>query len=511
MAARETPQRKLIAFPIDLGVYITLVGLLFYGLSRLSLSMFYLPLGSEPEELGLDYARTLANVIGLLIVIPLLIAVLTALIVGIFPLRHFVRTLVTFVFVAALLVLLLPRILFVVMWVLIVGGLSVLFGGAGIVLVLAYLLIYYLTPPIAAAYLIFIFTAQDQERIPKYLPWVSLVGVLAFWLGAAGSGAASAFHLSAITTLLVIESYRPLAVVTVVTELDRFIMRVLASLPDKPTQKKQQGNSFEMRVNALVKAIWTHTIAITVSLIRFLDTYYDSPESVRYRFKALKIRGVVLRKRIGENLRQSLTSRRERLKGRFPRLVRLYFRALAGVLLCVVLVLFLIIPNLCYELGQAVSAGRAYVTLDSPAAGLWKSLLAFPLRAEPAQVQLLSNPEPPALNDRTTTRSALELSSMPTCATYLGTSNGVVVFHVSSPDQLSGGTLRFPVESIAFKTGEQARKACAGEARPSALRHYVTSWAAQKRAHYFNVVSQWYREALNHEWVEWPQTWSEED
>jgi hypothetical protein len=74
-----------------LPLYVTLVGIFVYGFSRLALSAFYVPLGTTPEEVGLNYATTLASITGLLVILIGVVAALSILLAMLIPiLRLFI-------------------------------------------------------------------------------------------------------------------------------------------------------------------------------------------------------------------------------------------------------------------------------------------------------------------------------------------------------------------------------------------------------------------------------------
>lgn len=146
---------------------------------------------------------------------------------------------------------------------------------------------------------------------------------------------------------------------------------------------------------------------------------------------------------------------REGLSDRFLRLSRVYFRVLATVLLSVVLSLFLVIPHQCYQLGNAVANGSSYVTSGVPSPGLWKSLLAFPVRAEPALVEPLNASSSGASQSKNQRPAFL---SGRVCAIYLGSSQGLNIFYVHSGFKgKESRTFRVPAGATQLRRGHPRR------------------------------------------------------
>jgi hypothetical protein len=503
MASRRVSSvRDFIAFPIDLGVYITLVGLLFYGLSRVSLNMFYLPLGSEPEELGLDYARTLANVIGILIVIPIVIALLTALIVALVPLGRLLLRASVVGIVVFLVVLFLPRLL-------VYGTLAAFYVFIFLVLLPAILIWYYVLPVITLLTFIALIPPNPYP-VPQYRTWASLVGAtaIAIWLMSADLDPWTLGRIIIFGIIIAIEYRRVHTSKAVVHELDTFIARLVEALSSNTSEANAHT------VPTVPKGRWglyrqaqLHLNWAWRSATKAWDIFFDSPKLVILRMQT-KLRHIRLRQQhFITSTKQKLQIRpREGLSDRLLRLTRSYFRVLASVLLVVVLALFLVVPDQCYQLGKAVSQGETYISLEAPSTGLWNMLLAFPVRAEPARVESLTRSDL-AQEGRETRSPGQPFSDELVCAIYLGSDEGLSVLYLQpNASGVESRTYRVPVESVSIETGPSARKECADKIKPNTLRNHISRWATAQRTERLNSMLVRFRRTFENEWARWSQT-----
>jgi hypothetical protein len=460
--------------------YLTLAGIALYGFSRLALSLFYLPLRTTPEEVGLSYAITIVSIIGLLLTLAIGVAIISLFLTIVIPILYRV---------------VIPIALTMIIGAVVVGAIIWLFVdfADGAILATAFFLLLFiilLTTGLTILSLLIPNLEQPFMRVtvPRARLIVCYIGSIA--LPITFLNLRATYYFGWLLVIIAWFSQKTdggiLAVLAQGDMTEHRIAQVLQYL-EREASKSQlatanaKSESVESQVGVTTGfTSWNRIDGLVDDLLE------ESPESFAYHMRSTRDRlnrgTSTVATRAIKWLRSRIGALKRELKHMTMLLLRRYFLTFNIVLMAVVLGCLLLIPFSTYKLGKDVAEGHTYYALAPHGKNFWHAIVIPPFRAEPARLFWQagggsSNTTPMGSGNG----NAVTSLANGQCVLYLGGANGTVVLYLNQgPGR--GEAIRVPSDAVVLYFGDAMSKSCVPGIAPREWSIPVSDWVRDARA-----------------------------
>jgi hypothetical protein len=471
-AGAHDPNRR-DSSPEHFVAYLTLAGIALYGFSRLALSLFYLPLRTTPEEVGLSYAITIVSIIGLLLTLTVGVAIVSLLLTILIPVLYRV---------------ILPLILVIMgvgaFWLAILWLLFDFANGA-ILVTAFFVLLFTILLTTCLTILSLLIPNLEQPFIAAPVPRARLIvcriGTIALPL--TFFNFRTFFIFSWLLVIIAWFSRKTdggiAAILAQGDETQHRIAKVLQYL-ERETSKSQVATTDAQSEPVRPQIGLTRRLRGWKGIDVLSGLLEEPPESFVHRMRST-------RDRLKGALSTAVTGGTKWLRGRIRALIRelkrmtllllrRYFLTFNIVLMAVVLACLMLIPFSTYKLGKDVAKGHTYYALAPHGKNFWHAMIIPPFRAEPARLFWQAGGGPPKTTPTGSDNGhSVTMLADGQCVLYLGGANGTVVIYLNQGRD-KGEAIRVPSEAVVLQFGDATSKACVPDISPREWSIPVSDW-----------------------------------